>query len=291
MLMLLAILSLSACGGKDSEPGQALVRVAGEEITVHQLNDELSRLENPSAATQQQVLEVLIERQLLKNAAVHAKLERDPDVMQAIERSKAQILAEAYLRNKIASAVPPSKAELSKYYNQHPDLFARRKLIETKELIFETKEAGDNVQSITNTAGSVDALAASLDAHHIRYVRRHGSRSTLDMPAEMAAKVSAMEPGQSFIVKDGSRSTVVFITSIKETPVGLAEVEKQIEQYLTNQKRRELGRSEVKRLRSATTIEYMNKGPDNPTNVENAEMAVNHPAPEEHVKQGVAGLK
>ena len=119
-LVLLVALGLSACGGdKKKEASQSLVRVNGEEITFLQLNEELSRTPpQPNQAAQdaarKQVLEALIDRQLLQNEAMTNKLDRDPKVMQAIERAKAQIIAQAYLQTRMAKATKPTKSSQRK---------------------------------------------------------------------------------------------------------------------------------------------------------------------------------
>ncbi|MFC7652968.1 SurA N-terminal domain-containing protein [Pseudoduganella danionis] len=107
--LLLVAAGLSACGNKESKPGQALVRVNGEEITVSQLNEELQRanVQAPQQeAASKQLIESLVDRQLLVNEAVQDKLDRDPKVVQAIERAKALIIAQSYLQKN--SALQPS---------------------------------------------------------------------------------------------------------------------------------------------------------------------------------------
>jgi hypothetical protein len=52
-LLVLAAAAMTACGEKaEKKPGQALASVNGEEITVLQLNEELSRV-NPQMAQQE----------------------------------------------------------------------------------------------------------------------------------------------------------------------------------------------------------------------------------------------
>src|SRR5450830_1367746 len=97
---LLAGLALTACGDKEKKPGQALVDVDGTEITVLQLNDELQRAAVPAQqqeSASKQLLEALVDRQLLLAQAEKDKLDRDPKVLQAIERANAMIIAQSYL--------------------------------------------------------------------------------------------------------------------------------------------------------------------------------------------------
>ena len=67
---LTAVLLLAACGAKDDKKAatQSAARVNGAEITVHQINQVLSRLPGVTEATaaqaQQEVLNRLIDQQL-----------------------------------------------------------------------------------------------------------------------------------------------------------------------------------------------------------------------------------
>jgi EpsD family peptidyl-prolyl cis-trans isomerase len=292
MLILAGALGLAACGNKDVKPGQSLAKVAGEEVTVHQLNDELARLDNPNEAARKQVLDMLIDRQLLQGEAVRNKLDRDPQVVQAIERSKAQILAEAYLKSRIANLAKPTTAEIEDYFSKHPALFTERKLFDLKELVIASKEFSDPLQAVMDSAKSIDEVAAWLDAHGVQYIRRQSARSTADLPPEMATKLQVMQKGQLFIVKEGERSMLAFLNDVKHTPVAIEAAQKQIEQFLINEKRRDAATAEIARVRASTKIEYLSKeaaakdGSHAP-----AAGAKPASAKEDHITQGVAGLK
>jgi peptidyl-prolyl cis-trans isomerase C len=113
--LILVAAGLSACGNKTKEakPGQALASVNGEEITVLQLNEELQRAGVGAAqqdAASKQLLQVLIDRQLLQSEAAREKLDRDPKVMQAIERAKALIVAQAYMQKRVGNQARPTPA-------------------------------------------------------------------------------------------------------------------------------------------------------------------------------------
>jgi len=115
-LVLLVAVGLSACGGKEKRVGQALASVNGEEITVLQLNDELQHANVPAVQQEtasKQLLESLIDRQLLQNEAVKDKIDRDPKVVQAIERAKALIIAQAYMQKRIGAIAKPTLASAS----------------------------------------------------------------------------------------------------------------------------------------------------------------------------------
>jgi len=261
-MLLVAIAGLSACGDKEKKPGQALASVNGEEITVLQLNEELQRA-NVSAAQQatasKQALESLIDRQLLQNEAVREKTDRDPRVMQAIERAKALIVAQSYMQKRIGTPARPDKAEVAAYYEKNPVLFAQRKVLELKQLVFANKDLSDTLKTAIDGYKSIDEAAAWMEAHKVQFGRNTVSRATTDLPVELSSKLLAMPKGQLFLVREGDRAILSVVTDIKEAPVTLEQSAAQIEQFLYNKRVKQLSDAELARLRAAAKIEYLNK--------------------------------
>ncbi len=264
-VMLLAALTLSACGEKAKKTGQALASVNGEEITVLQLNEEMQR-SGVQAAQQEtarkQLLEGLIDRQLLQNEAAKDKLERDPQVMQAIERAKAMIVAQAYMQKRIGNQARPAKADVEQYYQQHPEFFANRKQFDMRQLVLATKDVSEPLKAQLDSVKSLDEAAAWLDQHQIKYVRAGLTRTSTDLPPELGARLASMPKGQLFIIREGERSMLIQIAEIKDSPLSLDAATAQIEQFLFNKKNKEAAEAEIKRLRSTAKIEYFNKPAD-----------------------------
>lgn len=262
-LLVMAASILSACGDKaEKKSGQALASVNGEEITVMQLNDELTRV-NPQAAqqeaTRKQLLEALIDRQLLEGEAIKEKMDRDPKVMQAVERAKATIVAQAYLQKRVGTIARPTRSEVEAYYNQNPQFFAERKQFDMRQLVLNTTDINDNVKKTIDASKSLEEVAGWLDAQKIRYVRGQLSRSSTDLPPELSKRLLAMPKGQMFIIREGARSLLISIAEVKDAPLTLEQAQTQIEQFLMNKKNKEAAEVELKRLRSTAKIEYMNQ--------------------------------
>jgi peptidyl-prolyl cis-trans isomerase C len=261
VLVLATACGLSACGDKGKKSGQTLVRVNGEEITVLQVNDELRRAgvktDQQEAATRQ-LLESLIDRQLIIDEAMRNKIHRTPEVTQAIERAKAQIIAQAYLKSIEAKIATPSKAEIDNYFLKHPEYFTQRKQYDMLQIVIATKDFSNELRSVIDSAKSLDLVAAWLDRHNVRYSRGQLSRSTADLPEPIVAKIKEMKKSQIFIVNDGENSLLNFITDVKDSPVALKDAVPQIEQYFINIKTREVADAEIAHLRSLAKIEYLN---------------------------------
>lgn len=292
--------ALVACGKGESKSGQALVKVGKEEVTALQLNEELQRVNVPvaqQAQARKQVLESLVDRQIVLNQAMEEKVDRDPKVVQSIERAKALIIAQAYMQNKTGTPAKPTRDEIAQYFDKNPALFAQRKTMELRQLNLATSDLSDDLKKEIDSAKSIDDVAAFMERNNIKFARQQISRSTADLAPALSEKIVNLPKGQLFIVREGDRSTLMTVADIKDTPVTLQASEAQIAQFLTNARIKEAATAELARLRAATKIEYQNKA-DEPSAAPAAPVAGAPAAPataadkeaDVHAR-GVAGLK
>lgn len=303
--LILAAAGLSACSNKAKEvkPGQALASVNGAEITVLQLNEELQRAgvgAGQQDAASKQLLQVLIDRQLLESEAAKEKLDRDPKVMQAIDRAKSLIIAQAYLQKRLGTPARPTPAEVEDYFNKHPEFFSRRKQINMNELVLASSDLRPEVKAAADGAKSLEEVAVWLDAHKIKFGRTQVTRTTADLAPELSANLLGMSKGQLFAVKEGERSMLIAIAEVKDAPVTLEVASQQIEQFLMNKKNKDMAAAELARLRAAAKIEYINKSMAMDSKAAPMPAAATAPAPVEAaadpnakaaIDRGVAGLK
>ena len=260
-LVLGVVLGLSACGNKEKKSGQALARVNGVEITVLQVNDELKRAgikPEQQAAASKQLLESLIDRQVVLGEAMRNEIDRTTDVVQAIERAKAQIISQAYLRSITSKITKPSASEIDDYYQKHPEYFADRKQFDVQQLVIATRDFSSDLRSVVDSSKSLDGIAAWLDKHDVPYLRGQLSRSTTDLPENVVSKLKQMQRGQVFIVNEGESSMINLILNIKISPISAKTAAPQIEQFLFNKKVKEAAEAEITHLRASAKIEYLN---------------------------------
>jgi peptidyl-prolyl cis-trans isomerase C len=293
----MCLAALCGCGDRSApaRAGQVLASVNGEEITVLQLNDELQRA-NVQAAQHEtagrQLLEALIDRQLLRNEAARDKTDRDPKVIQAIERAKALIIAQAYLQKKVGTVARPSAAEVSDYYARHPDFFAQRKQFDMHQLIIDSKDLSEPLKKVADNSRSLDEVAAWLDANKVAYQRAQSSRTSADLAPELVARLKALARDRLFVVREGERSMLVSIADVRDNAATLAMAAPQIEKFLIAKKSKDAADAELRHLRGVATIAYLNKpvaaAPAGP--VPAATPPVSAPS-DAATARGVAGLK
>lgn len=296
----LMLAALSACGPKEKkEAGQALASVNGEEITAMQLSEEMQRTNVPAAqqqAAKKPLLESLINRQVLLNAAVAEKEDRDPKVVQAIERAKAQIIAQSYLQKKVGVVAPATKQQIAEYYEKNPQFFAQRKQFAMQQLVFASADMSDKAKTAIDNAKSLEEVASWLKDNQVKFARNQVVRTSADLPVELSTRLLAMKPGQLFIIKEGERTVLNSLVDTRDAPVTLETASQQIEQFLNNAKAKEVAAAEVAKLRAAAKVEYLNKElAAEPAKAPAAAPAA-APAPSADTQQqaldrGVAGLK
>lgn len=262
--LILAAGTLGGCGGKTggTKPGQALASVNGAEVTVLQLNEELQRAGAPAAgqdAAGRQLLQALIDRQLLQEAAAKENLDRDPKVMQAVDRARALIVAQAYLQKHIGNVEKPSAADIDAYYKAHPELFAGRKQLAVNELVIAAGDLNPALLGVADGAASLDEIAAWLDAHEVKYGRGQVTRSTADVPPPLASKLLGLPKGRPLLLKDGTRAVFIAVLDTRDAPVPPAAASSQIAQFLVSRRNKELAAAELQRLRSGARIDYLDK--------------------------------
>ena len=266
MTALVLAAGLAGCGNRDkaadARPGQALASVNGEEITVLQLNEEMQRAGVPAARQGEagkQILQALIDRELLESEAAKEKLDRDPKVMQAIERARSLIIAQAYVQKRIGEQGRPTPAEVEDYFNKNPQFFANRKQFAMNELILSANDLSPEVRAAADGARSLEEVAVFLDARNIKYGRAQVTRSTADLNPQLSARLLGMPKGQLFVVKEGDKAMLISIAEVRDAPVILEIAAPQISQYLAGKKHKELAAAEIQRLRSTAKVNYLNK--------------------------------
>jgi hypothetical protein len=178
--------------------------------------------------------------------------------MQAVERSRAQIIAQAYMQKRLGTVAKPSKAEVEAYFKKNPQFFSERKQFDLKQLTIASKSMNDQLRTSIDAAKSLEDVAAYLTSNKIEFGRGDLVRSTSDLPTEMSSKLLSMPRTQLFLIKEGERTLLLSLTDVKDSPVTLEKASPQIEQFLFQQKTKETAEGLLKSLRATAKINYLN---------------------------------
>lgn len=259
-------LVLAACGSSESggekKATQVAAKVNSDEITVHQVNAALPRMNNPTPeqakAASKQVLDRLVDQQLFIQKAMEAKLDRDPQVMTAIENAKREILARAWLERQMANAAKPSPEKVKEFFDKHPELFSERRVYQLQEVAMRTTpEQSAALRDALKGMKTLADVANYAKANNIPATANNSVRAAEQLPMEFAAKIHTMKDGEIIAVPGQAGMAVVQIARSQSQPLTLEKATPFIEQFLTNRARLELAQSELKALRAAAKLEYM----------------------------------
>lgn len=292
------VIALSACGdGKEKKTAtQVVAKVNGAEISVHQLNAVLAKAQGvpPEAAerVRQEILDKLIDQQLVYDQAVEKKLDRNPDVMMAVENAKREIVGRAYMEQIVAALPKPTDEEIRKYYADNPDLFARRRVYNLQEITVEPrKDILGELRQVVASSKSLEDVANWLKEKGVQFRGGAGTRSAEQIPLNALPRVAELKDGQMAVIDGDQNFLVVRVANSQAVPVDEATARPRIEQFLVNLRAQQAGADELKKLRTGAKIELQGDfaGAAKPAEPKPAAPAAK--AAPNNIEKGVAGLK
>ena len=254
---------LGACGqGNGNAPsGQVVAKVNGQEITVHQGKNEFSPLGSsgatPDAIPGKRVLDSLIDEQLLFEQAKERQLDHDPEVMQAIEGARRQIIVQA-MQASLAAGVPqPDPADVRAFYDANPALFAHRRIYTFHQFVIDRANFSQRLKTRLDLVRSRKAVLAALKAEKVTYRELVSTRSAEQLPMVSLPVIAAMHRGDITVINEGGETTILQLVDFVEQAVTIREATPLILEYLLSTKKRELVAERLKALRATARIEYM----------------------------------
>jgi EpsD family peptidyl-prolyl cis-trans isomerase len=254
------VLVLAGCseGERDRDMSSArklAARVNGTEITMQQLGS------SRSPGSPLQALDKVIDRELLVQQALQAGLDRDPEVVQALETARRQLLAQAWLERAAAKA-RSSAEDVRAFYAENPALFAQRRIYKLREITV-AADAGklELLRAEIMSARDLDEVAGWLRWRNLKVSPVSGTTQAAEqLPLGYLPQLSRMKEGEMAVFPAGAGgapgAVVVQLVHAQEAPLSEREAAPVIEQFLSGRKRLELAAAEVKRLRGVASIEY-----------------------------------
>jgi EpsD family peptidyl-prolyl cis-trans isomerase len=252
-----------AARGATTAHAALAARVNGAEISVQQLahgmNPPTSGTGSPA-----QALEKVIDRELLAQKALQAKLDREPQVAQAIDAARRQVLAQAWLDRAAAAAVKSSADEVSAFYAENPALFAQRRVYRLREMAVGagtsfSQDALERVRSEAATAKDLEEAAGWLRWRGFKVgAVSYTTAAAEQLPLAYLPQLARMREGEIAVLgTGGAGASVVQLVGAQDAPLSEQQAAPVIRQFIAGRKRMELAAAEVKRLREAASIEYV----------------------------------
>ncbi|MFM8899855.1 MAG: EpsD family peptidyl-prolyl cis-trans isomerase [Burkholderiales bacterium] len=299
------LVGLTACGqsGQTSST-QVAAKVGSEEISVHQINQVLrgiNAVDAPQDEMQkikQGILEKLIDQELAVEQATAAKLHRSPEVVTQIEAARREILVRAYMQQVGSGQPKPNAHEISQYYNEHPELFAQRRIYTVQEVIVPPAAGIENqLRRLAALERSVEEASTWLQSQNIKFNAGGATRAAEQIPLELLAQMHQLKDGQSVVLPSRQAITLMRITSTQSVPLSATEAAPRIEAFLTNQRMAQAVANHLKQLRGSTKIAYLGDfakagDPVSGGATVTTPTASTQPAsPQTAIEKGVAGMR
>lgn len=267
LLLIGSSVVLTSCGKKDETTSkksdtQVVATVNGEEITIHQVNFQLARMGQMSEAqgkvAAKQVLTRLVEMQLLKQKAIETKLDKDPAVLQAMESSKDQMLAQAYLEKLMTKTPKASTAETDTFYKEHPELFENRRVFRLQELIVSvSKDKSAETETSLKAIKGINEIATWLKDKNLPFTINSNVKAAEQLPLELLKKLQVLKDGEVLIVATVNGLNVVHVAASQVVPIMRAKATPVIEQYFLNINKTKLAKTEMMALNEKAKIEFV----------------------------------
>ena len=249
--------ALAACSKKPTD--QVVAIVNGEEISLPELNAELGNAQVPAGIdkkmVQQQLLQRLVDRRLLAQAAKDQGLDRDPAFIVEQRRVNESLLVEKLAKRTNDTIPVPTAAEIDKFIAANPSLFAGRQLYSVDQIAFATPADPTKLKAL-EPAKTMAEVTAVLQQLGIQFQRANRVVDSATVPPEQMQKILSLPKGEPFVVPSNGQVTVNVIVAGKAEPLPDTQARAMAVRALRSQSLAKLGEARLKEARDKAKIDY-----------------------------------
>jgi EpsD family peptidyl-prolyl cis-trans isomerase len=267
-LLILAslVVSTTACSDKGSAPkaSQVIAKVNDKELSIHQLNSALQEVPAQVPADQltkirKAALDRLVEQEVLVQASIEKKRDREPAVVQQLEAARRDILARAYLQSVSETSAKANEAAIKQFYTENPALFKDRNVFQFTEINLPRVPSNwAELEKSLKPANTVPEVVEVLRKYNINLpVSQNIVRGVEDLPIESAKAISAMKDGEIVIYSRPPGLVIALIQARKADSIDEKAARPKIEQFLNNKAKADAVTAEVKRLKDGAKVTYL----------------------------------
>jgi EpsD family peptidyl-prolyl cis-trans isomerase len=255
----LAATAVSSCDAESgAQTSQVVARVNDAEITISQLRATLiARGEaEPSPTTAQRTLDGLVNEQLLVEAAVRNELDRDPAVVMALEATRRQILANAFVERVVYPQEQISAADQAAYFRNHPELFSKRQTYQLATFSC-PMPLPDAVRTALDSTATPEELTNLLEAHELDCSTQMLTRASEQLAFDQLPQFALAKPGDVAVqTESDGGTTLMLIASMQPSPITFESAQPLIQQYLASVRNAEALDVHLRQARSLADITH-----------------------------------
>jgi peptidyl-prolyl cis-trans isomerase C len=248
---------LGACSKKPE--GQIAAIVNGEEVSLTEVNQELRGMNLPETADKKEVmrglLQRVIDRRLLAQAAKDQGIDRDPEYLATQRRMNEELLVQMYSRKAASGIKVPDAAALDKFMAENPAMFGQRSQLQLDQLAFPAPKSPDVLKQFASdkTLAQVRATAERLG---LKVESGKGALDTATLPPALLKQIEALPPGEPFIVPAGNRVVVSVIVGRQPVAIPSDQTRPIAVEAMRGQALGKIGEQRLKEARAKAKIEY-----------------------------------
>lgn len=182
--------------------GQVIARVNGTEITVAELNEEARARGLPighDPAMKAALIQELVDRKLLVEAARDGGFDRRPDYLLAKRRSDEILLAQQMLAAAIQGGTVADE-ELARYIAANPAAFDRRALVTVDQLTI-SGAVSPELRGALAQAPTVERMEQLVSSANLRSSRAQQTVDSANALDPRGPALAGLREGQSFVLQ------------------------------------------------------------------------------------------
>jgi peptidyl-prolyl cis-trans isomerase C len=264
---LLVGMLLAVCAGCHERvpEGQVLAVVNGDEITIPELNAEARARglvigDNPGV--RQALLQELIDRRLLAQAARKQGIDRTPDYILASRRAAELALVQELTTDAGRSAEQPTREQLSAFIAANPQAFGNRAVVTVEQMALPAPVPADKAAAVAR-ASSLEEAAAILGNKSLAASKAMQTWDTARLDRDSAATLLAARVDQLVALHPpGSGWVVLRKISATPAPVPRDQQAAYAAQLAKAQISQQFAVNLLSRSRSQARIAIGTEGPD-----------------------------
>jgi EpsD family peptidyl-prolyl cis-trans isomerase len=254
---LLGTVLLAGC--QREATGQVAAVVNGEEITLQEINAELSQMQVPAGVDKEQVqqaaLQRIVDRRLLAQAAREDGLDQSPEYLIRRRQLEDALLVQLLGERTGRTTAVPDPAAVDTFVAENPAIFGGRTIFAVDRIQFPLPSDVESLKAL-ESEHSMDAVAAKLRQMGVEFTRGEAMMDSAQLGQARLDRIRALPEGEPFVIPEGGLVTVAVITGGTPQPVEGDQARPAAAQLMRNESLSDAMRKRLETEKADAEIEY-----------------------------------